>query len=93
MSGAGTVFAVDTRIAGRGRLAGRQPSLVLPTPAALALAMLACAVAVCAIAHMRDWSPAGSVHDPAAVLAVLAFMAASWFAIGALRGDRLPPTV
>jgi thiosulfate dehydrogenase (quinone) large subunit len=92
ISGAGAVFAVDTRIAGRGHPAGLQPSLLSSTPVALALAMLACAAAVCAIAHIRDWSPAGSVRDPAAVLAVLALMAASWFAIGALRGDRLPST-
>lgn len=82
-SGAGAILGVDARFAAR----GVRPSLALPIPATVALASLACGVAVYAAAQIRDWSPAGSVHDPAAVLAVLAFMTASWSAIAALRGD------
>jgi thiosulfate dehydrogenase [quinone] large subunit len=98
MAGAGAVLGIDALLAAHGRFPllaarppGLQPSLALPAPAGIALAILACGIAVYATAQIRDWSPAGSVRDPAAVLAVLAYKTASWATIAALRGDRNPP--
>jgi hypothetical protein len=64
----------------------------LAPPVALALAALAAGCGTFATLHIRDWTPKGSVHDPAAVLAVLAFMAAAWALIAALRGGQQPAT-
>jgi hypothetical protein len=41
--------------------------------------------------HIRDWSPRGSVHDPAAILTTLAAMSAAWAAIVYLRGEQRWP--
>jgi thiosulfate dehydrogenase [quinone] large subunit len=98
MAGAGAILGVDALLAAHGRFPllaarppGLQPSLALPAPTGVVLAILACGIAVYATAQIRDWSPAGSVRDPAAILAVLAYMTASWATIAALRGDRNPP--
>lgn len=54
---------------------------------ALAIGALALVAAVYALAHVRDWSPAGSVHDPAMVFAIVAMMTLAWTAIAKLRQD------
>ena len=89
LSGAGTILGVDAWIAAR--QLGHRPSPAFATPVATVLASLSIGIVVYAVAHIRDWTPAGSVHDPAAVLAVLAAMAATWFTVLALRGDCLSP--
>ncbi|MDQ3779678.1 MAG: hypothetical protein M3354_03880, partial [Chloroflexota bacterium] len=38
-----------------------------------------------ALPHVADWSLAGSVHDPAMILAILAGMAAAWLTLAFLR--------
>jgi hypothetical protein len=93
-AGAGAILGLDARLAARGRatwLAARPLRPIAP-PTALALAALALGGALYATRHIRDWTPGGSVHDPAAVFAVLAVMAASWAILAALRGADLPAT-
>ena len=90
-AGTGAVLGVDARLGQRVRFfaacpRGREPNVSIVPATALALAALAFGCALYATLHIRDWTPAGSVHDPAAVLAVLAFMVASWALIAALRG-------
>jgi thiosulfate dehydrogenase (quinone) large subunit len=93
MAGTGAILGVDAGPAKRRRFrwlaarpSGFEP-LSIEAPTAIALAVLSCGCAIYSAMHIRDWTPAGSVHDPAAVLAVLACMAAVWVAIAALRGD------
>jgi uncharacterized membrane protein YphA (DoxX/SURF4 family) len=57
---------------------GRRPWLGAPIAGSLA-------VGGYALTYVRDWSPAGSVHDPAMILAVLAFMVIGWLVIIFLR--------
>lgn len=86
VAGAGAILGVDARLAAHPRRC--QPSPPIATSTSVALAMLALGCAVYASLHIRDWTPGGSVRDPAAVLAVLALMTASWVLIAALRGDH-----
>src|SRR5262249_9352368 len=52
------------------------------------LAMLvSLVVAGYALVCADDWSPAGSVHDPAIILAVLGFLTAGWSVIAFLRTE------
>jgi thiosulfate dehydrogenase (quinone) large subunit len=51
-------------------------------------ALLSLLIAGYALVCANDWSPAGSVHDPAMILAILALMTASWSAITLLRIDH-----
>ena len=95
LAGTGAILGADARLCKRlrhpllaARPSGQQPRVVIATSTAVALASLDYGVAVYAAVHIRDWSPAGSVRDPAAVLAVLAFMIAAWLTTVALRGDR-----
>ncbi len=99
VAGAGTVLGVDARLGQRPRFPllaacppGLRPSPSIATPTAVALATLACVVAVYATAHIRDWTPSGSVRDPAAVVTLLACMVAAWAIIAALRSANPPPT-
>jgi hypothetical protein len=94
LAGTGAILGADTWLGGRVRVPllaapprRLRPARSIGTSAAMALAALACGCAIYATLHIRDWTPSGSVHDPAAVLAVLAGMAASWATIAALRGD------
>ena len=98
LAGTGAILGVDARLAARVRFPilaarppDRQPPMAISAPTAMLLASLAFGCGLYATIHVRDWSPSGSVHDPAAVLAVLAFMAASWVVIVALRGNHRPP--
>jgi hypothetical protein len=43
--------------------------------------------AVYALAHVTDWSPAGSVEDPAMIVAILALLSLAWAMIAWLRQD------
>lgn len=96
VSQAGGVLGVDAELSatirnpylvaqppGRGTVGGAGRGLL----AATALACLF--VAVVALSHVADWSAAGSVHDPAMVVSILAGLGAAWAAIGWLRVD--PP--
>jgi hypothetical protein len=64
------------------------PRIDQPIAHAKAMALVAPSLgcAVYATFQIKDWTPGGSVHDPAAILAVLGVMAASWVTIVALRG-------
>lgn len=96
---AGAVLGVDAELSatirnpyfvaqpvGRGRLGDAGRGLL----AAVALACLF--VSFATLAHVADWSAAGSVHDPAMVVAILAGLGAVWAAIGWLRVDPAAPT-
>jgi hypothetical protein len=43
--------------------------------------------AVYALAHVTDWSPVGSVEDPAMIVAILALLSLVWATIAWLRQD------
>jgi thiosulfate dehydrogenase [quinone] large subunit len=49
--------------------------------------LMALGVAAYALSCAKEWGPAGSVHDPAMILAILAFMTAGWSAFAYLRVD------
>lgn len=49
--------------------------------------LLALAVVGYGLAHVSDWSPGGSIHDPAMVLVVLASLGAGWAAVALLRAE------
>lgn len=76
---AGAVLGLDAR---------RAPSWPRPGLPRLTLGLgvlLALAVALLALSRVRAWDPAGSVHDPAMVLAILAGLAAWWLGLALLR--------
>ncbi len=91
LSGTGAVLGVDAVLLrrlhhpllvvfqGEPRL-GRRWSVT-----ALALCMV---IGVYALAHVSDWSPGGSVRDPAMVLAVLAGIAGVWAFISYMDGEQ-----
>lgn len=56
-------------------------------PAARGAMLLALAVAGYGLAHVTDWSPRGSIHDPAVVLVVLASLGAGWSAVALLQAE------
>lgn len=94
LAGTGAVLGFDALLQSRvrsplcaGHVTGSPAAPRLSQPQAVTLAVLALGCSAYATLHIRDWSPAGSVHDPAAILAVLAFMTASWAAIVAVRGE------
>ena len=96
---AGVVLGVDAELsatirnpylvaqpAGRGRVGDAGRGLL----AGVALACLFASFAT--LAHVADWSAAGSVHDPAMVVAILAGLGATWAAIAWLRVGPAAPT-
>jgi len=103
VANAGAVLGVDARLGLGARhpfLAARPPSAAtspaLGRPVLAALVALSLGVVGYALSHVQRWDPAGSVHDPAVILAVLAAMAASWSTIVLLRhfpavGPEPPP--
>jgi thiosulfate dehydrogenase [quinone] large subunit len=85
---AGTVLGLDAHLVARdharfrlARPASSWADWVRPG-AALAISL---GVASYALVNVTDWGPAGSVHDPAMILAVLAMMTSGWSAIACLR--------
>lgn len=95
MTGAGAILGVDAWLHDRLRfpqLAARPPGSRSQLPRrqrkAAAFAALAIAVALYSLVHIRDWSPRGSVHDPAVILTTLAAMSATWAVIVFLRGEQ-----
>ena len=78
-TGAGTILGVD---AWRARRAARPPALAAIVPNdrrwLIGATGLGLAVTGYALLQARDLSPAGSVHDPAVLLAVLGGLAALW---------------
>lgn len=94
---AGAVLGVDAELSA----SIRNPYLVAQPPGrgAVGRGFFAATAAGCllatvvALAHVGDWSAAGSVHDPAMVVAMLAWLGVAWAAIGWLRLDpSSPPT-
>jgi thiosulfate dehydrogenase [quinone] large subunit len=95
MTGAGAILGVDAWLHDQLRvpwLAARPPGSRLQLPRrqrkAAAFAALAIGFALYSLVHIRDWSPRGSVHDPAAILTTLATMSAAWAVIVYLRGEQ-----
>jgi thiosulfate dehydrogenase [quinone] large subunit len=94
VTGAGAVFGLDAVLARRVGV----PSMVAQAAASrswrtrpLALALVEgfwLGVAAYALANVSDWSPAGSVGDPAVLLAILAALGAAWTALAYLRRGR-----
>ena len=101
LAGTGAILGIDARHDAQNRsflLAARSgsPRINQPVAQAKAMALVAPSLgcAVYATLQIKDWTPGGSVHDPAAILAVLAVMTASWVTIVALRGgDHSRPPV
>jgi thiosulfate dehydrogenase (quinone) large subunit len=94
LAGTGSVLGVDSRLGGvvchpllTARPSAAARSAIAQRWAATAGA-LALGFAVYALTQVSDWTPAGSVHDPAMILATLAGMAAGWAAIAWLRGQE-----
>lgn len=83
LANAGMILGLDNLLLDRVRPCRRFTPRGRAWPgAAMLLSLL---VAVGALVCVEDWSPAGSVHDPAVILAVLGFMAAGWSSIAYLR--------
>jgi uncharacterized membrane protein YphA (DoxX/SURF4 family) len=53
----------------------------------LPIGAIALVTAVYALAHVTDWSPAGSVEDPAMIVVILALLTLAWATIAWLRQD------
>ena len=91
LTGAGAILGLDARLAAviRDPLLSAQPagraSPATAPPVLAGAALLALAIVAYALPHVTDWSPAGSVHDPAMIFAILAGMAAAWSTLAALR--------
>jgi len=93
LSNVGAVLGLDARLAAT----IRHPLLVAQPPAfrrrgigrrSLAVVALgALLTTASALPRVADWSPAGSVGDPAMILAILAAMAATWAGIAWLRAN------
>jgi thiosulfate dehydrogenase (quinone) large subunit len=93
LTNAGAILGLDARLAKtipfpllaaqphteRGRCRWRAP--------ALPIGAISLVTAVYALAHIRDWSPAGSVEDPAMIVAILAQLSLAWAAIAWLRQE------
>jgi hypothetical protein len=52
-----------------------------------AIGVISFIVAIYALTHVTDWSPAGSVDDSAMIVAILALLGLAWAAIAWLRQD------
>jgi thiosulfate dehydrogenase [quinone] large subunit len=94
LAGAGAILGFDAWLVSRirspllvGKPAHSRSEPLVARSAAVALAALALGCAMYAIFHVQDWTPGGSVRDPAAILAVLSAMTASWATIVALGGE------
>jgi thiosulfate dehydrogenase [quinone] large subunit len=85
LANAGAVLGLDAHLGTLDRSTtqrgGSGPGWIWPGT----VAVLSLGVAGFALAHATDWGPAGSVHDPAVILAVLALMGAGWAVIAGLR--------
>jgi thiosulfate dehydrogenase (quinone) large subunit len=89
---AGAIVGADARLCRRWRspwLTARsvrecEPHRVGRTSFALITLLSALSVCFCLL-HVRDWSPGGSVHDPAMILAVSGVMIAFWCGVGAVQ--------
>ena len=93
LTNAGAIFGLDARLAKTIHtpllvalpIAERRPrdwrTPILPIGA------ISVITAVYALAYVTDWSPAGSVEDPAMIVAILALLSLTWAAIAWLRED------
>jgi thiosulfate dehydrogenase [quinone] large subunit len=93
----GAVLGLDARLASRVRsplLAAQPPglrTLRLGHRPTLAAAVAALVVTAYALPHVTNWSPGGSVEDPAMILATLGGLGTAWLGIAALRVGRPDP--
>ena len=95
---AGAILGLDARLypaLGHPLLAARPAARGGPRVGAATLlsgAVAALGVAAYALVHVRDWSPGGSVHDPAMILSILATMAAAWSLLAFVRARHPNPS-
>lgn len=93
LANTGAIAGVDGALDGRlGKFLGKQQWVPAFGPVARrvglqALALFALASAAYAGAHVTDTSPAGSVKDPAMILAIMAIMVTLWSLLALLRLD------
>jgi thiosulfate dehydrogenase [quinone] large subunit len=97
--GAGSIMGVDGWIAARRRAKWRNS---LPPNASgrirfrcflvrvlcIPLALSAAAIGVLAVEYIKDFSPAGSIHDPAAIVSMLGFVTAGWAVVAFLHAGH-----
>jgi thiosulfate dehydrogenase (quinone) large subunit len=93
LTNAGAILGLDTRLA----KTMHNPLLVAQPPAerrrrrwrgpALPIGAISLITAIYSLAYVTDWSPAGSVEDPAMIVAILALLSLAWATIAWLRQD------
>ena len=93
LTNAGAILGLDAILA----KTLHNPLLVAQPPAArrrrrwkvrlLPAGAISLITAIYALAHVTDWSPAGSVEDPAMIVAILALLSLAWATIAWLRQD------
>lgn len=99
VSGAGMIMGVDGWIAERRKLKWRnaQPPnasgqirfrCFLVRVLCVPLVVAAGAVGVYALGYIKDFSPAGSIHDPAAIVSMLGFVVAGWAIVAFLHAGQ-----
>lgn len=90
LTNAGAVLGLDAMLSSRidnPLLAAQATAGSRRRVPALTIGVLALVAAVYALAYVDDWSPAGSVHDPAMVFAIIAMLTLAWATIARLRQD------
>lgn len=96
---AGTIMGVDGWFAARRRARWRnsQPPnasgrirfrCFLVRSLSIPLALAASAVGLYAVGYIKDFSPAGSIHDPAAIMSMLGFVTAGWATVAFLHAGQ-----
>lgn len=92
VTGAGAVAGVDAWLGPRIRrrfLVAHDPldreAREIGRPALAGIGLLGVTIAAYSLAHVTAWSPAGSVHDPAMIMAILAAMGVTWVGLAYLR--------
>jgi thiosulfate dehydrogenase [quinone] large subunit len=96
---AGTIMGVDGWIAERRKAKWRnaQPPnasgrirfrCFLVRAVCIPLVLAASAVGVYALGYIKDFSPAGSIHDPAAIMSMLGFVVAGWATVAFLHAGQ-----
>ena len=97
--GAGAIMGVDGWIAARRRAKWRNSSppnasgrirfrCFLVRALSIPLAIAASAVGIYAVGYIKDFSPAGSIHDPAAIMSMLGFVVAGWAIVAFLHAGH-----
>jgi hypothetical protein len=89
--GAARVFAVDAVLKRRGRNRARGFTHGFELWLPLGAGVLLFVIALSSFGRIRDFSAAGSVKDPAAILAVLSFVGLGYLLIATLRAAYPAP--